>query len=268
MKDFKNTEYIEAYLEGNLDGKEHEQFEQSAAVDEQLSEMVLKAKNGIDAIKVAGQMELKKKLQKIHDTEIRASRNFILPAFLKYAAIFVGIASIAILAWYSFSAKNNYSKLYSQNFEAYTNLLTVKGENSSSSEQSLVNTAMYQYDLKNYENANMAFQKLVAYKENNDTILFYYGISQLGAGQIEEAIALFNQLLEQKESLFYRFGHAKWYLALAYLDEAGKIQKSKSKENNKELSAMIGQSKRLLKEIVAENGDYSENALKILKKLE
>ncbi|MCF8371832.1 MAG: hypothetical protein K9H64_09430 [Bacteroidales bacterium] len=266
MKDFKNTEYIEAYLEGKLVGKELGHFEQLVAVDEQLSEMVLKAKNGLDAIRIAGQIELKKNLLEIHNTEIGESRNFILPTFLKYAAIFVGIASIAILAWYSFSAKNNYSNLYSQNFEAYTNLLTVKGGNSASSEQSLVNTAMYQYDLKNYENANIAFQKLVTYKENNDTILFYYGISQLGTGQIEEAIALFNQLLEQKESLFYRFGHAKWYLALAYLNEAGKIQKTKG--NEEELSAMIGQSKRLLKEIVVENGDYSDNAQKILKKLE
>jgi tetratricopeptide (TPR) repeat protein len=268
MKDFKNTEIIEAYLEGELAGQEQEQFEQSMAVDEKLAEMVQKAKNGIQAIRIAGQMELKKKLQEIHDSEISTAKVRMLPVFIRYAAVFVAVASIAIIMWYSFSSQNNYSNLYSQNFEPYTNLLTVKGESDGASEQSLVNAAMYQYDLKNYDNANQAFQKLLTYKQNNDTILFYYGISKLGSGQAAEAISLFHQLLEQKESLFYRFGHAKWYLALAYLQEAGKYQDSDSSADNSEVEGLINQSKKLLTEIVAENGDYSNNAEEILQKLE
>lgn len=267
MKDFKNIEIVEAYLECEITGQDHEQFEQAMAVDEKLSEMVLNSKCGIQAIRIAGQMELKIKLQEIHESEIGTSKVRMLPVFMKYAAIFVAIAFIGILAWYSFSAQNNYSKLYSQNFEAYTNLLTVKGENIGTSEQSLVNTAMYQYDLKNYENANRIFQQLLTFKQNNDTILFYNGISQLASDHTEEAIFLFGRLLQQKESLFYRFGHAKWYLALAYLKEAGKVQNSKSLEKEKEMAELVKQSKKLLTEIVAKNGDYSADAQKMLQKL-
>ncbi|MEA3443135.1 MAG: hypothetical protein U9R19_00260 [Bacteroidota bacterium] len=267
MKDFKNIELVEAYLNGELGGQDREQFEQVLKQDKELSQLVESASNSIDAIKMTGHHQLKKKLQEIHNEIIHNTKTLFLPSFLKYAAIFVAVVSVSILAWYSFSESNNYSNLYSDNFKAYTNLLTVKGGNGSETQQALVNNAMYQYDLKNYEKANESFEELLSYKQNNDTILFYYGISQLGAGEYNKAIVLFNRLLEQKESLFYRFGHAKWYLALSYLNEAGELQKSEKQENQKKVIQSIERSKNLLKEIVAENGDYSDKAKKILYKL-
>lgn len=268
MTDFKNTEIIEAYLDGELSGDEQKQLERTLEEDKELAEKVLNAKGATAAIRLAGKQQLKLKLQEIHDEEISTQKQFALRPFLKYAAIFIAIASIATVSWYTFFSQNQYSDLYSQNFTAYTNLLTVKGQNSSESLQALVNTAMHQYDSKNYADANKSFKNLLAYKQDNDTILFYYGISSLGAGQVDEAISLFSKLLEKHESLFYRFGHAKWYLALAHLNKAGEIQKQDKDTNKVELEKELARSKKLLQEIVAENGDFSSSAKEILKKLE
>ncbi len=264
MKDFKNIEIIEAYLEGELVENDREQFEQTMNQDEELTRLVEKAKTSIKVIQLTGHFELKKKLQEIHHDMVHASKKVVLPTFLRYAAIFIAIISIAIVTWYTLADQKNYSNLYADNFEPYTNLLTVKGENNNATLQSLVNTAMYQYDLKNYENANKSFKELLIYKQNNDTILFYFGISCLGAGETQQAIDLFGQLLEQKESLFYRFGHAKWYLALAYLKDAGELQILDLPEKSVKIDHRLTQSKILLEEIISEQGDYSDKAKKIL----
>ncbi len=264
MIDIRNTDNIEAYIDNNLEGKELEEFEMLLEQDEEFAEIVSNIKAGIVAIEVIGHNEMKKKIKKIH-RNMKQRNNTKIPYLLKIAAIFVGIASIAILSWYSFSAKHNYNNLFADNFEPYTNLLTIKGETQAYNEQSLINNAMYQYDLHDYTKANESFKKLLTYKKDNDTVLFYYGISKLGAGEVDDAIVLLNRLLEKENSLFSRFGHVKWYLALAYLNDAGELQKAGKPE--KEINEKLSKSKKLLKEIVADNDDFADDARKILKKL-
>ena len=264
MIDIRNIENIEAYIDNNLQGKELEEFELLLEQDEDFADLVENIKAGVYAIDAIGHSEMKKKIKEIH-RNMKQKRSTKIPVLFKIAAIFIGIASIAILSWYSFSAKHNYNSLFADNFEPYTNLLTIKGETQAFDEQSLINNAMYRYDLHDYMKANESFKKLLTYKKDNDTILFYYGISKLGAGEVDDAIVLLNKLLEKENSLFSRFGHVKWYLALAYLNDAGELQKAGKSE--KEINDKLSKSKKLLNEIVAENGDFADDARKILKKI-
>ena len=267
MREFKHTEFVEAYLEDQLQGEKLEQFESQLAHDKELSELVSQAKLGHQVIGLAAREELRTKLKAIHQEEIGGTKRVLFSPFLKYAAAIVLLVSIASLSWIYFSSQSSYSNLYAENFEAYTNLLTVKG-GGTSEEQSLVDAAMYQYDTKNYEKANLAFEELLKYKPDNDTILFYYGISSLGAEENELAISLFTQLLRQDESLFFRFGHAQWYLALAYIQEAGNIEDSKLEEDKRARKQLVILCKEILTEIVEEQGDYAVAAQKIIDKLD
>ena len=262
MIDIRNIENIEAYIDNNLEGKELEEFELVLSQDDDFAELVENIRAGIYAIDAIGHSE--KKVKEIH-RNMKQRNSTKIPYLFKIAAIFIGIASIAILSWYSFSAKHNYNNLFADNFEPYTNLLTIKGETQAFDEQSLINNAMYLYDLHDYMKANESFKKLLTYKKDNDTVLFYYGISKLGAGEVDDAIVLLNKLLEKENSLFSRFGHVKWYLALAYLNDAGELQKVGKSE--KEINEKLSKSKKLLNEIVAENGDFAKDASKILKKI-
>jgi len=267
MKDFNNIEIIEAYIEGNLIGPELEEFEQNLKTNEEFNTLVTNSINTITALKFTARAELKKNLQQIHLENTNQTKSHTISLFLKYAAIFIAVLSISTITWLSISNTTNYTNLYSSNFEAYTNLLTIKGENGNASLNTLVNNAMYQYDLKNYEIANQLFEQLISLKQNNDTVLFYYGISSLGSGETTKAIELFSQLLEQEHSLFHRFGHAKWYLSLALIREAGKIQDENNLDNNNLAEQNIDKSRKYLEEIVSENGDYSKKAKKILNKI-
>lgn len=267
MKDNQNIELLDAYLENILSDEQQLQFDQKMASDSEFANMIENAIASDRLIKLAGRENLKRKLIGIHENMNSRNSSSIISIVLKIAAVFIGIISVSILVWYSLSPIQNYGTLYANNFEPYTNLLTVKGETSAIDEQSLLNKAMYQYDKHDYHNANLSFQRLLEIKRNNDTVLFYFGISRLGAGDSKEAIELLQRLERNKTSLFSRFGHVKWYLALAHLNYADEISSS-FEPNIDKVNSNLDKCKSLLIEIVDENGDYSNEAEEILEELE
>ncbi len=264
MIDIRDIGNIEAYINQKLPDKEVKEFEALIKSDAEFADTVENIRTGIYATNIIGREELKRKLKVIHKNMKHKKSG--LSIFLKVAAIFIGISIISFFTWYSISANQNYNNLYANNFEPYTNLLTVKGKTQNIDEQALMNNAMYNYDLHNYSKANEFFERLLIYKQDNDTILFYYGISKLGANEVEDAIILFNQLVKKEKSLFFRFGHAKWYLALAYLNNAGKLQEGNHPKD--EINNTLNKSKLLLQDIINNNGDFAVDAQRLLKKID
>jgi len=264
MIDIRDIENIEAYIKKKLPDKKVKEFDALLEEDAELADTIESMKTGIYATEIIGREELKRKLKMIHKN--MKHKKTVLNIFLKIAAVFIGISIISILTWYSISINQNYNNLYASNFEPYTNLLTIKGKTQNIEVQALMNNAMYNYDLHNYDKANDIFDKLLIYKQDNDTILFYYGISKLAANEVEDAITLFNQLMKKENSLFFRFGHVKWYLSLAYLSNAGKLQES-NLPDNKAIES-LNESKLLLKDIINSNGDFAVDAKQLLNKIE
>jgi len=267
MKDNQYTELIDAYLLEQLSNEEMEKFNSLLTEDSEFKGRVDDACAAFELIKIEGKEEIRTELKKIHEGMNNSNSKTSIPFILKFAAIFIGIFTIGALIWYSMSPQYNYGRLYADNFEPYTNLLTIKGETTVTDEQSLINNAMYQYDLHDYEKANLSFQRLLEIKKNNDTVLFYYGISKLGSGDSKNAISLLSKLEENEESLFSRFGHVKWYLALAYLKHIDEI----SQEDNisaSDIDYYLEKCKNLLTDIIKDKGDYSDEAQKILKGLD
>lgn len=266
MKDNQDLYLIEDYLNNKLEGQSLIDFRNRLLNDKEFKDLYDDHKASFVIVNIAGREKLKKQLYDIHNNMDKSGHKNTLSVLFKIAAVFIGILAVSSLLYYSLSFENNYNRLYSDNFEPYTNLLTTKGESDTSDEQILTNNAMYEYDMKNYNKANLSFKRLLELKKNNDTVLFYYGISKLGAGDSEEAIKLLTNLEKDSLSLFSRFGHVKWYLALAYIKYLDELKIAGNTDSEKVNSSLI-RCKSLLNEIIIDNDDYSSEAEKILKKL-
>ena len=111
-----------------------------------------------------------------------------------------------------------------------------------------IQSAAEAYDSKQYGIAYPGL--LAAVSENGDSLNYLYaGVAALGSKQAEAATVIFESLLNQPNWALYQ-NDIQWYLALAYL------------EQNR-----IKEARTLLQVISQEQGEYSENAALILKKL-
>jgi tetratricopeptide (TPR) repeat protein len=100
-------------------------------------------------------------------------------------------------------------KLFSDYFEAYPNIITVK-----SNATNTLSTALLYYELKDYDSAIILLEKYLNENDADPAAGFYAGVASLANGQADEAIVRLKQVIEEKN----KFSHpAKWYLALAYL---------------------------------------------------
>jgi len=104
------------------------------------------------------------------------------------------------------------------------------------------------FNAQDYENAVKLLNILVNYDANDVNALFYGGVCYVNLGQADKAIEYLDKVLQSENSSFLE--EAKWYKALAY-----------AKKND------FVTAKKLLDEIVLENGFYAEQAKEKLKEL-
>ncbi len=128
-------------------------------------------------------------------------------------------------------------KLYASNFTTYTNdYLPTDGSYRGDTEiDSILVTAMMEYERKDFITAETQFSQILSTKDNPE-IRFYLAIAQLETGKTEVAINTL-QILYSLPLGFRYYEQTRWYLALANL----KLHhKSDAKKYLHELAALDG----------------------------
>jgi hypothetical protein len=255
MKELEIIERIELYLEGKLKGKELQKFEDQLKNDKQTGDLFLCYKQAIDEIQSYSRNEIKERLKLIHEEviseKISVFRRIKNSTPLRIAAILIGFAVVSspVYLYLSSNQQNKTEKLFYTNFTPYMNITTQRGSDDMQQRSVLQNAAMHFYNNRDYNKAIVNFEELFKSQSTPDSlVLFYYGISCLGAQQNQKAIEVFTKLSSMKSYLFYE--QSKWYLALSYLQT-----------HDKESTV------RTLKEIIEEKGDNTSKALHLLEEL-
>jgi hypothetical protein len=255
MKELEIIEKIELYLEGKLQGEELHHFEELLKNDKDVSNLFLCYKQAIEEVQTYSRSEIKERLKLIHQ-EVIAEENTFFSRIknrtpLRIAAILVGFTLLTspLIIYMSSHQQNKTEKLFVTNFAPYMNITTQRGGDDSQQRSILQNAAMHFYNNREFTNAIVNFEELFKSQANPDSlVLFYYGISCLGAQQHQKAIDVFTKLSSKKNYILYE--QSKWYLALSYLKTHDKVSTS-----------------RILKEVIEEKGEYTSKALHLLEEL-
>ncbi|MEW6468045.1 MAG: hypothetical protein AB1458_03930 [Bacteroidota bacterium] len=104
------------------------------------------------------------------------------------------------------------------------------------------------FNAQDYENALKLFTVLINYDETDVNALFYGAVCCVNLSKPDKAIQYLDKVLQNENNTFHE--EAKWYTALAYV---------KKKD--------LATAKKLLNEIVAENGFYAGQAKDKLKEI-
>lgn len=125
-------------------------------------------------------------------------------------AILIGVG----LGYIFFSGQTDYQDLYTDNFEAYPNVVapTVRGD--SDSDNGDMESAFRYYDSEDYTKAAELFGEL--YKDTQeDYAYFYEAVSLMAAGQTDKAVSNLEQQQWAAAEKYQTI--AEWYVALGYL---------------------------------------------------
>lgn len=246
-------ELIDDKLSGELSGEELEAFNSDLANDPELQAEFELHKEVDEAIQESEIIELRKKLDLVHDLTQNKKQPGLLRTILRHklsriaAASFVVLLIITSLSLYFLRPDGNMSndslfKIYYQPDAA----LLIRGTNS---QNATLIQAFQMYENKKYDNALSLFSQVLATDSENIPVQFYSGISNIELGKYQEALHPFNFILDHKQNLYVE--RAEWYAALCYL-------KLNETENAVDLFRKISLS----------NSSYKDKAHEILKSVQ
>ncbi len=212
-------ELIDGKLNGELGGEELETFENDLKDDPELMAEFELHKEIDEAIQESEVIELRKKLDLVHDLTQNKKQPGLLRTILRHklsriaAASFVVLLIITSLSLYFLRPDGNMSndslfKIYYQPDAA----LLIRGTDS---QNAALIQAFQLYENKEYNSALELFSKVLNTDENNIPVQFYSGISNIELGQYRDALLPFNIIMEHRQNLYVE--RAEWFAALCYL---------------------------------------------------
>lgn len=212
-------ELIDDKLSGELSGEALEAFDTDLANDPELESEFELHKEVDEAIQESEIIELRKKLDLVHDLTQNKKQPGLLRTILRHklsriaAASFVVLLIITSLSLYFLRPDGNMSndslfKIYYQPDAA----LLIRGTNS---QNATLIQAFQMYENKDYNEALSLFSQVLKTDSENIPVQFYSGISNIELGQYQEALHPFNFIMDHKQNLYVE--RAEWYAALCYL---------------------------------------------------
>ena len=246
-------ELIDEKLSGELSGAELEAFDLDLENDADLMAEFELHKEVDEAIQESEVIELRKKLDIVHDLTQNKKQPGLLRTILRHklsriaAASFVVLLIITSLSLYFLQPDGNMSndslfKIYYQPDAA----LLIRGTNS---QNATLIQAFQMYENKEYTNALTLFSQVLDTDSENIPVQFYSGISNIELGQYQNALHPFNYIIEHKQNLYVE--RAEWYAALCFL---------KLNENENAVD--------LFRKISLSGSSYKDKAHEILKSIQ
>ncbi|MEN8225848.1 MAG: hypothetical protein ABFS05_10885 [Bacteroidota bacterium] len=246
-------ELIDEKLSGELSNEELEAFDMDLENDPELMAEFELHKEVDEAIQESEVIELRKKLDLVHDLTQNKKQPGLLRTILRHklsriaAASFVVLLLITSLSLYFLRPDGNMSndslfKIYYQPDAA----LLIRGTNS---QNATLIQAFQMYENREYTSALDLFSQVLDTDSENIPVQFYSGISNIELGLYQDALHPFNFIMDHKQNLYVE--RAEWYAALCYL----KLNES---ENAVDLFRKISMS----------NSSYKDKAHEILKSIQ
>jgi len=200
---------IDAYLRGELNEADKQQFEETAEQDEELARELAFRKLTLEHLELLEDRKIADQVQAVHQAEIKQRQGRAKVKRLRFLAMAAAILLLLSFAWWLWPSAVAPDALYAEYYAPYE--LPFGNRN----EMDALTEAGVYYQSGDYEQAVPAFRELLAQDPSRSKVTFALGISQMELQQWPEASAHFQQLIEQDDPLYA--GLARWYLSLCYL---------------------------------------------------
>ena len=218
-------ELIDKFNSDEMTGVELEEFIKKMEEDPDLASEVKLSKEIDDFLKNhIEEIELREQLDQIHNEVILGKKNYpIIPVHnrnlfwrinrYKIAAGITLLIGITALTIFTIRPSKN-ERLYAKYFDISEYSTTVRGVDSSAKEDKF-ETAMGAFNSGNYDSSFKLFNEVCISEPDNMGAFFYKGILAMENENFEEAIHVFNIIINDKKSMYVEL--AEWNLALSYL---------------------------------------------------
>lgn len=239
MMDKQLINKIEMYLDGELDQKETFAFQKRLLEEPDLAKE-FKLRNEVNqAILDDDVANLKDILKRIHKKHSSRNPNRVIRIFHKNKILASGMAAALLVlvllgSIFIFSEEEVSNNTLFNNYYSGDDAVMISRSSATSSSELIIKDALLAYQEKNYQKTI----KLLSDFEQNALANYYLGLAFLETGKTDNAIRIFNNLIEDKDNLFVE--QAEWYLGLCYL-------KTNNNTKAKELFEKIADSDNIFK---------------------
>ncbi|MBC7933885.1 MAG: hypothetical protein H7Y86_00805 [Rhizobacter sp.] len=212
----QELELIDNYLAGRLTGADKAAFEAQLAGNEEWKAKFSQVKLLAIGIQEAA---LREQLPQFHGEaehykKLASVKNINWIKRLSIAASVIAI--ISVLGWVLFFKQPAEEKMYTAFYKPDPGLSTEMGL----SDNYIFDRAMVDYKTANYKAALESWNKLLAVNAGNDTLHYFIASAQMADNNPTAAIAGFDKVLQNHQSVFTN--DALWYKGLALLKKGKK----------------------------------------------
>jgi len=195
-------EKIEDFLLNKMSQKEQSAFEKEISLDADLSKEVDIQRELMLAVETA---EMKNRLETMHAKTTQ--KRF----YSQWYLVAASVAVLLVVGIWTLNRPGKVERLFATNVTVDPGLPVPM----SATDNYVFYDAMVDYKTGKYEVAIGKWQPLLNEKPENDTLIYFVGVSHFNAEKYKESVPYFKDILKHQTSSFY--GKAEWYLALNYL---------------------------------------------------
>lgn len=203
---------IDDYLTGRLSGKALENFEQQLTTDPALAKLVGEEQAAAQLINTISDIQLKQEIQLVQkDFQKEQKPKSILRTLRPWISI--AATFLLIVFAYQFLKQEPPQALFKQYYSAYNINYGVRDKRDPL-ELKLSQASSF-YKQKDYAKALQLLDPIQTIEDAKLNLMI--GICQLEEDKTEAAIHSFQQIIDQKDAVF--FYHSLWYLAMTHLKD-------------------------------------------------
>ena len=215
MKTIDFSYFIERYNAGEMDEAEKQWFRKELAGNEKLRREVDLRNKTDNILKNQDLLNLRNKLnaiEKQREVSIPAKKQGGRPV-IKYAAVLAALIIIGGLMMFSNSRKMSSDEIISRYYKPYETAASSRSpEIVKNNDYTL---ALDYYDIHDYRNAAIYFNKVVESEPGNMQSTLLNGISNFENHNYPAAKSSFSKVIQDNDNFY--IDHAQWYLAMCYI---------------------------------------------------
>lgn len=214
MKTIDFSYFIERYNAGEMDDAEKQWFIKELKDNDRLRKEVELRRKTEDILRSQDLLNLRNKLTAIEKRreEDKSERKPQRAVNIKYAAVIAGfiiLGSIALLS----HRKMTSDEILDRYYKPYETAISSRSAEAITNSD--YNLAIEYYNIHDYRNAAIYFDKVIKSRPGDMHSTLLSGISNFETKNYPEAKRSFSQVIDDNNN--YYIDHAQWYLALCYI---------------------------------------------------
>ncbi|GAB5522247.1 MAG: hypothetical protein Roseis2KO_01190 [Roseivirga sp.] len=251
MAEENDIALIESYLQGELDAEKKNEVEQRLAHEPDFKLLFEDTQLMIQGLSKLRHKHVLNRIDELetglsNPLESKKETRVVYWTVQRIAAVFIGLAVVAITSWYIVRGDGSISgpALYENYQRVYPNVVvpTTRGED----DLTLLTRTFRAYDQALYDSAAILFEELLL-EDKREFVRLYAGLTYIEIDENDRAQFLLTTIISEKGEYEIQ---ATWYLALNYI-------KTEDYDN----------AKSLLMDLTSTSTTYQEKARELLKKM-